>query len=100
MAKASDSGVSPAAAFDGLERAVSRLLDELEASRGREAAARKQLRDTQKSVKGLEGAGGSDVLDRLRVLESENGDLKSRLSDGRAIGQRLQAKIRFLEERR
>lgn len=90
---------SPDVAFDGLERAVSRLLDELEASRDREAAARKQLRDTQKSVKGLDGVGGADVLEKLRSLEAENEDLKARLSDGREIGQRLKAKIRFLEER-
>ncbi len=100
MTNRSDSPPSPDASFDGLERAVSRLLDELEASRERETAARKQLRETQKSVKGLDTVGGPGVLERLRTLEAENEDLKQRISDGREIGQRLQAKIRFLEERK
>lgn len=100
MAEGAENASSPTGSFDALERAVTRLVGELEASREREAGARQQLRETQKSVKGLEKVGGTAVLDRLRSLEAENEDLKSRLSDGRAIGQRLQAKIRFLEERR
>ena len=100
MAGKAGSQTSGDVAFNDLERAVSRLLDELEASRDRESGARKQLRETQKSVKGLENVGGTEVLERLRLLETENDDLKSRLSDGREIGKRLKAKIRFLEERR
>jgi hypothetical protein len=39
----------------------------------------------------------SDMVSRLRALEEENEDLRSRLEQGREGVERLLAKIRFLE---
>jgi hypothetical protein len=87
------------AALDQLERAVGDMLDRLEWLQDRAALAEDKSEDLKEL---LERFTGSDVdaaqmISRLRALETENADLRSRLEQGRAGVDRLLAKIRFLE---
>ena len=85
-------------AYQGLEDAVGRLLSQLELSRAEARDARKQLKETARAVSGLEGSSAEGVLDRVRQLEVENEDLRTRIVSGMDVVKKLQAKIRFLEE--
>ena len=94
-------------------------------NRGREALVRLQnaveqavvgnreltvrLRASEEKARELDGllkriSGGEiepgQFVDRMRVLEEENSDLRTRLERGREGVERLLARIRFLEEQR
>ena len=43
--------------------------------------------------------GPRELLEKLHILEEENGDLRSRLDEGRAGVERLLARVKFLEEK-
>lgn len=86
-------------AFDALERAVTQTLDRLRAMNDRVAAAEArsaELGELMKRFTGDETEAGR-LLSRLKLLEDENLDLRSRLDQGREGVERLLAKIRFLE---
>lgn len=100
MSKSGDNGGAPEKkAFDALERAVAETLDRLEAMTDRVAAAEarsEELGEVVKRFTGDEGEAGR-ILTRLKDLEDENLDLRSRLEQGREGVDRMLAKIRFLE---
>jgi predicted nuclease with TOPRIM domain len=86
-------------AFARLERAVGRLLDRLEATamRAEEAEARNaELTALVQRFTGDEAEAG-ELVGRLKSLEAENADLRSRLDRGREGVDRMLARIRFLE---
>lgn len=85
-----------------LEGATARALERL-------ATLERQVIESRRRTAELDGmmtdmtSGGvpaSALMDRLRALEAENGDLKRRLGGARERVERLLAKIRFLEEQR
>jgi predicted RNase H-like nuclease (RuvC/YqgF family) len=87
------------AALDALERAVGDLLDRISWLHDRAALAEDKREDLQELLQRFTGTDvdAGQMMARLRVLESENADLRSRLEQGRAGIDRLLAKIRFLE---
>ena len=87
------------AAFDALESAIDDLLDRLTWLHERAALAEEKGEDLQELLHRFTGADvdAAQMISRLRHLESENADLRSRLEQGRAGVDRLLAKIRFLE---
>jgi hypothetical protein len=100
LSKPGDNGGEPEkAAFDALERAVGQALDRLQAMTERVAAAEARSAESDELVKrftGDEGEAGR-ILTRLKDLEEENVDLRTRLEQGREGVDRMLAKIRFLE---
>ena len=58
-----------------------------------------ELNELMRRVAGNPAEAG-DLLTRLKLLEDENADLRSRLERGKAGVDRLLAKVRFLEEQR
>jgi hypothetical protein len=86
-------------AFDALEHAIDDVLDRLAWLHERTALADEKSRDLQKLLTRFTGADvdAAEMIARLRHLEIENADLRSRLEQGRAGVDRLLAKIRFLE---
>jgi hypothetical protein len=86
-------------AFDALERAVGETLARLQAMSDRVAAAEARSVELEEVVMRFTGEPGEAglILSRLKTLEDENGDLRSRLDQGREGVERLLAKIRFLE---
>jgi hypothetical protein len=87
------------AAFDGLERAIGDVLDRLSWLHDRASLAEEKSEDLQELLSRFTGSDvdAAQMIARLRHLESENADLRSRLEQGRAGIDRLLAKIRFLE---
>ncbi|MEQ1855938.1 MAG: hypothetical protein ABL963_05665 [Longimicrobiales bacterium] len=87
------------AAFEALERAVGDLLDRLTWLHDRAALAEEKSEDLQEMLQRFTGSevDAAQIVSRLRHLESENADLRTRLEQGRAGVDRLLAKIRFLE---
>lgn len=96
-------GASPAAAaFAGLEEAVGRAIGRVRELEDELRAAEVRRRELEALLKRFtaDDAEPSRMLDHLRRLEAENGEMRSRLEDGRAAVERLLARIRFLEEKR
>jgi chromosome segregation ATPase len=88
------------AAFAALERAVGHTLDRLEGLNGRLARAEEngaELEELLRRFTGHEVEPG-EIVARLRLLEEENLELRSRVDEARAGIERLLAKIRFLED--
>ncbi len=86
-------------ALTRLEETVGRALREIRHLRERARQAEERVHRMEE----LLGGDGEEIdprrmVDRLRVLEEENGDLHERLSQGRDAVDRLLARIRFLEE--
>jgi predicted RNase H-like nuclease (RuvC/YqgF family) len=87
-------------AFAALERAVGHTLDRLSSlnqhiaqAEGRSAELEELLRRfTSREIS------PGQILTRLRLLEEENIELRSRVDEARAGIDRLLAKIRFLED--
>lgn len=89
-------------AFQRLETAVEEVLWRLERARGRAEAAEARSEEMQELLKRFsadDGAAGQ-LLTRLRTLETENQELKTRMAQGRESVERLLAQIRFLEGQR
>lgn len=87
------------AAFDRLEAAVSRLVDEIaDANRRADAASRKnaELAELVQRFTGNEESAG-ELMTRLKSLETENAELRGRLDAGREGVERMIARINFLE---
>jgi predicted RNase H-like nuclease (RuvC/YqgF family) len=103
----SKSGVADEAGSDRqamarLEAAVGRALKQLESLRSRADGAEARVRDVEALLRRFT-RGDDDparLLERLRIAERENGELRDRLDRGREGVERLLARIRFLEEKR
>ena len=100
MSNSGDNGApSVQDAFTHLEGVVGETLKELAVMRKRARAAEKEaaeLNDLMRRFTGNPKEAG-EVLTKLKHLEDENDDLRSRMDEGRAGVERLLAKIRFLE---
>ncbi len=94
------SKVAPDEAVERLETAVTAALTRvelLEAEVARMNAQGKELEELLKGVSAGEG-GPRKMINKLHILEEENGDLRRRLDEGREGVDRLLAQIKFLEE--
>ena len=89
-------------ALTELEGAVSGLLDRLAAVSARVEDAVGKSEELEELVKRFtgDGAEAGRMLSRLKGLEEENQDLRSRLEAGRDGVDKVLAKIKFLEEQR
>jgi len=102
-----DNGAAPDdAAFERLESAVARLMaayaeesSKVSAERTRADAAEARTGELAELVKRFTGdeAEAGLMMTRLKDLEQENADLRSRLERGRDGVDRMIARIRFLE---
>jgi predicted RNase H-like nuclease (RuvC/YqgF family) len=87
-------------AFQRLEGAVGRLLEELATLKRRSDAAEARVAEVEallrRFTKGT--ADPADLERRTRALETENEELRTRIEEAREGVDRLLARIRFLEE--
>ena len=97
-----DGGQPERVAFQALDAAVGRLIEELSATRVRASEAEAQRGELQELVQRFTGdeAEAGRLLSRLRSLEGENSELRERLERGRQGVDRLLARLKFLEEHR
>ena len=100
--KEGDDERSDRTALTDLEGAVSGLLDRLAAVSARAEDAEGKSGELEELVKRFtgDGAEAGRMLSRLKGLEEENQDLRSRLETGRDGVDKVLAKIKFLEEQR
>lgn len=102
MSRAGDSAdLSPTrpAAWDRLELAVRRLMDDYVAQQTRASAAEARIRELESKLSAISG-GGLDPIElerRVGDLEAENQRLRERLEKARAEIERIMARLRFLE---
>ena len=85
--------------LDDLERAVGDMLDRLAWMNDRMALAEEKSEELEELLRRFTGheVEPAQILSRLKKLEEENADLRSRVDQGREGVERLLAKIRFLE---
>ena len=85
--------------FARLEDAVGELLDRLAETRVRAHAAEQKSGELAELVQRFTGdeQEAEQLMTRLKALETENADLRSRLERGREGVERMIARIRFLE---
>ncbi|NNF13609.1 MAG: hypothetical protein HKN72_10305 [Gemmatimonadetes bacterium] len=97
MSKPGDNG--GADGFARLEDAVGELLDRLAQTRVRAHAAEQKQAELAELVQRFTGNEheAEQIMTRLKALETENEDLRSRLERGRKGVERMIARIRFLE---
>lgn len=103
MSKPADNDGRPAEeAFEALEGAVGRALERLMLMTRRAETAERRSSELNELMRRFTGnpEEAGDILSRLKTLEEENADLRSRLAQGRAGVDRLLSKIRFLENQR
>ena len=101
MSNTGGNGAQPErAALDALERAVGHTLDRLGSLRGRVARSEEKSAELEELLRQFTGneVEPGQIVARLRVLEEENSELRSRVDEARAGIERLLAKIRFLED--
>lgn len=102
MSSREDSAGAERPAFQALDAAVGRTLDELDRLRRELAESRARGSELAELLGGFE-KGDRDPVEmaaRLDVLEKENADLRDRVARGREGVERLLARIRFLEDQR
>jgi chromosome segregation ATPase len=90
------------AEWNHLELVVRRLLDQYAVVRRRAGTAERRLEQLERTVKEL-SAGELDpqaLRGRVHALEAENRELAARLAEARERVERIQARLRFLEESR
>ena len=99
--KASSDGVSPDRAVKRLEKAVDAALEQVERLNGEVGRLSEQGETLEGLLKGVTSGEQSplELVEKLRILEEENGDLRGRLDEGRAGVDRLLARVKFLEEK-
>ncbi len=99
MSNPAGNGARERQPLDELEGAVGDMLDRLSWMNERMALAEEKSDELEELLKRFTGneVAPAEIVSRLRVLEVENADLRSRLEQGRASVERLLAKIRFLE---
>ena len=99
--EAANTTEDPQATFAKLENAVSRALAKIAELEGEIGASQKHSGELDGLLKRFTDGGESpgELVDRVRRLEEENGQLHSRMSRGRESVERLLARIRLLEEK-
>ena len=99
MSKPEDDREGGRDGFSRLEDAVGELLDRLAETRVRAHAAESKNAELAELVRRFTGdqAEADQLMNRLKALETENEDLRSRLERGREGVERMLARIRFLE---
>lgn len=100
MSNAGGNGEQPErAALDALEGAIDDVLDRVTWLHERAALSKDKSEELEELLRRFTGneVDAGQIIDRLRSLEAENADLRSRIDQGRAGVDRLLAKIRFLE---
>jgi len=87
-------------ALTRLDRAVSRMMEELEQMRERVRRAETKARDAQALLQRFSDGDDDPARqhDRMMALEEENRELRDRLRQGREGVVRILDRIRFLEE--
>ncbi len=103
MSKPAADGEQPErVAFKELEKIVGTSLERLRDLEARATGAEVRSAELTELLARFTGdeAEAGRLLTRLRMLETENADLRERLEKGRQGVERLLAKIRFLEEQR
>jgi predicted RNase H-like nuclease (RuvC/YqgF family) len=101
VSKPGGNGAQPErAAFDALERAVGRTLARLSSLNERLARAEGKGAELEELLRQFTGheVDPGQIVSRLRLLEEENTELRSRVDEARSGIERLLAKIRFLED--
>lgn len=95
-----DSSAPERAALKALEAAVSRALERIEDLTRKLGKAEKRRSEVEKVLKKLADGDDSpaEMAERLKVLETENADLRGRVDHGLAAVERLLSQVRFLEE--
>jgi hypothetical protein len=85
--------------LDELDGAIGDMIDRLAWMHDRMALAEEKSEELEELLKRFTGneVDPGEIVSRVRVLEAENADLRSRLERGREGVERLLAKIRFLE---
>jgi chromosome segregation ATPase len=84
--------------LDELEGAIGDMLDRLTWMNERMALAQEKSEELEELLRRFTGhEEPAEMVSRLRGLEKENADLRSRIAQGRESVERLLAKIRFLE---
>jgi predicted nucleic acid-binding Zn-ribbon protein len=93
--------VSPEQAVERLEMAVNTQIKQVERLRDEVARVRAEGEALEGLLKGVTSGkeGPRELLEKLQIFEEENGDLRSRLDEGRAGVERLLARVKFLEEK-
>lgn len=99
MSNPAGNGARERRPLDELEGAIGDMLDRLAWMHDRMALAEEKSEELEELLKRFTGneVAPSEIVGRVRVLEAENADLRSRLERGREGVERLLAKIRFLE---
>lgn len=100
MSKPGDNGAArEAAGFDRLESAIGELVDGLAEALDRAGEAEARNAELAKLVERFTGnqEEAGQLVSRLKRLEAENADLRSRLERGAEGVDRMIARIRFLE---
>jgi predicted RNase H-like nuclease (RuvC/YqgF family) len=94
-------GVSPEQAVERLESAVNAQIKQVERLRDEVVRMRAEGEALEGLLKGVTSGkeGPRELLKKLQILEEENGDLRSRLDEGRTGVERLLAWVKFLEEK-
>ena len=94
-------GVSPEQAVERLESAVNAQIKEVERLRDEVVRMRAEGEALEGLLKGVTSGkeGPRELLEKLHILKEENGDLRSRLDEGRAGVERRLARVKFLEEK-
>jgi len=89
-------------ALKGLDRTIGKALGRMQGLRTRAEDAEARAKHLQELLHRFtdDPAEAGRLLARLRVLEVENADLRSRLERGREGVERMLARLRFLEEQR
>ena len=99
--KIASDGVSPDQSVERLENAVNAAIKRVERLEGEVVRMHQQGDALEGLLKGVTSGkeGPRELIEKLHILEEENGDLRSRLDEGRAGVERLLARIKFLEEK-
>ncbi|MEE2669602.1 MAG: hypothetical protein VYD78_06325 [Gemmatimonadota bacterium] len=94
--------VSPDVAIARLEEAITSILQEMQSLHDESSRMDAQGQELEGLFRGVAlGKGGPrEMMDRLRILEEENQDLRARLDMGKEGIGKLLTRIRFLEEQR
>ena len=99
MSNPAGNGARERQPLDDLEGAIGDMLDRLSWMNDRMALAEERTEELEELLKRFTGreVEPAQMVSRLRDLEEENADLRSRVEKGREGVERLLAKIRFLE---
>lgn len=86
-------------AWDRLELAVRRLMDEFVTEQTRARAAESRVAELEAALSAIAGDGPDpiELERRIEELEAENHALRDRLGKARAEIERIMARLRFLE---